>query len=898
MMRRVVRLWERHDEWRTLIEIINSGVSLVSSPHPIGEDPAAVRGYLERLEFRDGHLNVAGWALREGAALSSVKVGLVNGARSAHFNATVGVQREDVMSALNMTSYIAPGFIFSGNEPIPLKGDIRLDLNFSDGTRSTVEVGGYDLLNGRRTVFKRVSQFARFYMREVVPRLPLFVSGSTRAQARKEISRKLDTQLLFAGRKRTVSAERILDAEPAFAPLPEPVDIVVPVYNGYELLQPLFSSVAERTSTPYRLIVVDDASTDPRVRDLLASLKPANRNCQELLLLRNDTNLGFVKSVNRGLAVARHHVVILNTDVKVPSYWLERLARPLFDDPTVASTTPFTNRGTICSFPTFCRDNELIFGLPVEQIDRHFRVVVPSENPVVMPTGIGFCMGLNKRFLQLVGDFDAETFGRGYGEENDWCCKAAKVGGLSVMVENLFVEHDHGGTFTSAEKKLLLEDNLSKLSKRHPRYFKDVSQFISRDPASDLRALMVARIAASGARTGFEILLDHDLGGGANKFRDERIARHMKRKNTAFALILPNGQTGRYEFRVHCGDQFQSFYFEDWSMLDRLLPETAERGRGRINWVVNNLVGFHDVPAVLHFLIGRKERNGNALTVLMHDYLPACPSYNLLDKEGKHCGVPDIERCRACLGENPFAASIARASPIDDWRAVWGRLLWSADRIVHFSKASRDVVLRAYPGLDGKMVVKPHTVGWAVRRNVEVFPMRTGEPLRIGVVGAIGFAKGAELVIKAANIVARKQLKVEIVVLGRLSKTVMMDKLRVLGPYKPQDLPALIEKERIHVFWIPSIWPETFSYVTTELMRLNVPIACFNLGAPRERIATYKAGAVIPRMDAASAIKELLALAQKANLAAVARRKATRARRRRKAVRRLEAEAEDSLSLH
>lgn len=176
--------------------------------------------------------------------------------------------------------------------------------------------------------------------------------------------------------------------------------------------------------------------------------------------------------------------------------------------------------------------------------------------------------------------------------------------------------------------------------------------------------------------------------------------------------------------------------------------------------------------------------------------------------------------------------------------------------------------------------------------------MRTGEPLRIGVVGAIGFAKGAELVIKAANIVARKQLKVEIVVLGRLSKTVMMDKLRVLGPYKPQDLPALIEKERIHVFWIPSIWPETFSYVTTELMRLNVPIACFNLGAPRERIATYKAGAVIPRMDAASAIKELLALAQKANLAAVARRKATRARRRRKAVRRLEAEAEDSLSLH
>jgi len=898
MMRRVRRLWERHGEWRALSEIINSGVTLVHGPRPLADETSAIKGYIERLEFRDGHLNLSGWAVRDGATLSSVKIGLVNGTRSAHFNATVGVQREDVVSALSMTSYVAPGFVFSGNEPIPLKGDIKVDLNFSDGSRSSADVGGYDLLNGRHDIVRRVSHFARFYIREVVPRWPLFMSARTRPAARSAITRKLDTQKLFAGRKIAVGADRFLPEGASIEQLPETVDIIVPVYDGYDLLLPLFSHIAKHTTSPYRLIVVDDASTDPRVAELLSTLKPAGRYCDEFILLRNETNLGFVRSVNRGLQASKHHVVILNTDVKVPSRWIERLMRPLFDDPDVASTTPFTNRGTICSFPTFCRDNELLFGLRVEQIDRHFRALVPSDSPIFMPTGIGFCMGLSRRFLQKIGEFDAETFGRGYGEENDWCCRAAKAGGLNILVQNLFVEHDHGGTFTSAEKKQLLEGNLSKLSKRHPNYFKDVSHFISRDPAADLRALMVARIASCTAQSGFEILLDHDMGGGANKFRDERIARHMKKGNGAFALILPNGQSGRYEFRVHCGEQFQSFYFEDWNMLNGLLPECAGRARRRTTWVVNNLVGFNDVPAVLEFLIGRKERFGNGLQVLMHDYLPICPSYNLLDKEGKHCGVPDLSRCRSCLGENPFAASVARTVPIDDWRAVWRRLLEASDRIVHFSKASRDVSLRAYPGLESKMEVRPHTVGWAVRRNVQVFPMRPGEPLRIGVVGAIGFAKGAELVIKAAQIVARKQLKVEIVVLGRLSKSVMVDKLRVLGPYRPQDLADLIERERIHVFWIPSIWPETFSYVTTELMRLNVPVACFDLGAPRERVAAYRLGSVIPRMDAASAIKELLALAQRANLAAVARRRVSRARKREAVKLAISSESDDQLSLH
>ena len=121
------------------------------------------------------------------------------------------------------------------------------------------------------------------------------------------------------------------------------------------------------------------------------------------------------------------------------------------------------------------------------------------------------------------------------------------------------------------------------------------------------------------------------------------------------------------------------------------------------------------------------------------------------------------------------------------------------------------------------------------------------------------------MVVKAAKAIARQKLDVEIVVLGRLGRAAKSDRLRILGPYTNKELPKLIESERIHVFWVPSVWPETYSYVTTELMRLNVPIACFNLGAPAERVARYPLGRVIERIDPVLAVKELVALARRAD---------------------------------
>jgi O-antigen biosynthesis protein len=868
MMRRIGRLWERHSEWRTMIEAGGSGMQLLGEPCPIRSDCGRVEGFLEQIEFHDGEVRASGWALCEGRPLRSTRVVLANGIRWAHIEATVGVQRDDLAAVIDAREFVAPGFVLTSSEPIPVAGDIRLDLDFADGTRTSVEIGSYNMVQSSVGSVRRAAQFLGFYLTEVAPRWPLFISAKSRAFARKAITRKLDFEQFFARRAVPVDRREFLPGRVTFEPLPEPVDIVIPIHNGSAYLPELFQRLAAHTTTPHRLIVVDDASSEPAVTGLLAGLRPAADACLGVELIRNETNLGFVASINRGLAVCRHHVVILNSDVRVPANWLERLMQPIFEDPRVASTTPFSNRATICSFPNFCRDNDMLLGLSVDAIDRHFRAIKPPAFPVELPTGLGFCMGLSRHFLERVGHFDEETFGRGYGEENDWCCRAAEAGGSHVLVENLFVEHDHGGSFSAGEKKRLLNANLKKLAARHPAYFPRVHHFIESDPSATLRALMVARIAASEGRQPFEIVIDHELGGGANKFRQNRVANFIE-KRRPFGRVKPNG-SGLTEFIVYCGDQFQSFHFENWGTLNTILeprhPSVAKRARSsKIVWLVNNLVGFAKVPEILAFLVERKESFRDRVQVMTHDFLAVCPSYNLMNAKSHYCGVPALARCRRCLPENPFAAAEARRLPIEAWRRSWGRLLRAADRVVHFSESSREVMSKAFPDLKDNVVVKPHRLNWATRRKLKVFPVRPGETLRIGVAGSIGDAKGAAMVVKAAKVIARQKLEVEIVVLGRLGRAAKSDRLRILGPYTNRELPKLIERERIHVFWVPSVWPETYSYVTTELMRLNVPIACFNLGAPAERVARYPLGRVIERIDPVLAVKELVALARRAD---------------------------------
>lgn len=278
---------------------------------------------------------------------------------------------------------------------------------------------------------------------------------------------------------------------PQFA-INKPIDIIIPVYNGKEFLLPLFESIIRNTSMPYRLFVADDKSSDRDILPLLYEIQKKHPFIS-MTIIENEMNLGFIKTVNILSKVCENHFVLLNTDTEVPPQWIERLMYPIFKMEGIASTTPFTNSGTICSFPNYLEDNPIFEGLSVEEVDKQFRYVNFEKTYITIPTGVGFCMGVNKNLVDQIGMFD-EIYGKGYSEENDWCQRAIQHGYKNIHVTNLFVYHKHGGSFGSEEKQILQRKNLEILLSRYPHYANDVDLTVNTNALREVRELLKKRL--------------------------------------------------------------------------------------------------------------------------------------------------------------------------------------------------------------------------------------------------------------------------------------------------------------------------------------------------------------------------------------------------------------------
>jgi O-antigen biosynthesis protein len=104
------------------------------------------------------------------------------------------------------------------------------------------------------------------------------------------------------------------------------VSVVIPVHGKFRLTYDCVASIAgQLPEAEFEVIVVDDASLD---ETLLAPLV----FCGSVRVLRNERNLGFVGSCNRGAEAARgEFVFFLNNDTLVRPGWLDELVRT-FDD--------------------------------------------------------------------------------------------------------------------------------------------------------------------------------------------------------------------------------------------------------------------------------------------------------------------------------------------------------------------------------------------------------------------------------------------------------------------------------------------------------------------------------------------------------------------------------------
>ncbi|MGC8979252.1 glycosyltransferase [Caldisericum sp.] len=642
-----------------------------------------------------------------------------------------------------------------------------------------------------------------------------------------------------------------------------PIDIIIPIFNGMEYLPMLFDSIIKNTLLPFRLLIIDDNSSDPNVQTFLKKIQTSYPNLLMKILI-NEKNLGFVKSVNKAVSYVKNHFVILNTDVLVPPFWLERLMYPIFNMKNIASTTPLTNAGTICSFPKFLENNPVFENLNIEKLDSYFSYINFDKNYVEVPTGVGFCIGINFKVVKKIGMFD-EAFGRGYGEENDWCMRAIEHGYKNIIVPNLFVYHKHGGSFNSEEKNFLNNENSKYLAKKHPTYFEKVEKFIKEDKLADLRNISITWIASSYDESNRPIfIIDHSWGGGANLYTDQLIKKYQKENKKIFLL----------SYELSSKQFILNFIYKDYklayslSSLEKDVFTLLCKEFSVKEIIVNELVTYPNPLEILRLILETKREFNTKLSIAIHDYFCICPSYNLLNYKVEYCGIPDKNLCAVCLKANKFIKEAvsyltneieAGTLTIHKWREEWGKLLNGTDNIIVFSNSSKNILLKAYPEFKKeKITINPHNVDWinSIERTDNLKNLE--EKIIIGVLGKISLHKGAQIIREMEEIIKAYNIKARIVIIGEYENQSTSNVISVTGEYKKEDIVSYLNQYAIDIIFIPSICPETFSFTTREAILSGLPVATFNLGAQAEQVKNYRKGIIIEETSGRAALKKIL----------------------------------------
>ena len=259
------------------------------------------------------------------------------------------------------------------------------------------------------------------------------------------------------------------------------VTVIMPVYGDYAATQACLDSLlAQFDPTRHRLIVVNDASPEPRIHRLLGKLS----TLPYVRVITNPYNLGFVGAVNRGLdETPDGDVLLLNSDTIVPAGFIERLAAAAHSDRDVATVTPLSNNGEFTSFPVPNRPNP-IDALDVAAVDR-IAAKVNAARVVEIPNGIGFCLYITRVCLDAVGRL-SDSYCRGYLEDVDFCLRARQHGLRNVCAPSVYVGHAGSRSFGKQKRSLVIR-NLKIVEQRFPSYRSECADFMRVDPLRSAR---------------------------------------------------------------------------------------------------------------------------------------------------------------------------------------------------------------------------------------------------------------------------------------------------------------------------------------------------------------------------------------------------------------------------
>lgn len=591
-------------------------------------------------------------------------------------------------------------------------------------------------------------------------------------------------------------------------------DVIVPVYNAFDCLEECIESVLKMTDfKEAHLILIDDKSPDERVLPLLK--KYEKKFPDKITVLANKENLGFVKTVNRGMKYSKNDVLLLNSDTVVTKGWLKKIRECAYVDDYVATVTPLSNNATLASVPKMFEENKIPNGYTLDEMAELVEKCSMRLYPEI-PTAHGFCMYIKRQALDKVGYFDEENFGKGYGEENDFSFRCFKYGYRHLLCDNTYILHKESQSFLDTKK--MHDDELERLHPLEKRKLDIWNQ--TRDIKKIGKNIELALGERDKRKNILVVIHDFDinnLGGTTMHVMD--LIDSMRDENN-FHVLYPDGNS----YKIH------SFYkdtdvvtlvYEKPFVIEEI-PFYSFNYEKMVSEIIKeygvSYVHIHHLMGHCFSIIDACEKQKVKYAVTLHDYYLIEAEVGVIEKEvgSKNNEMVDLK----------------------EWRKNSERLLRAAAEVFSPSNYVKEVFQKFFKL--NKIKVIEHGV------NLEKLEKTwdLGDIWNIAFVGVMCPHKGIE-VLDGLTKNAPANLKIHL--FGTLPEGKKYGRCFINhGQYNREDLPKLLRENKIDLVCILSLWPETYSYTATEAIASGVPVVSFDLGAIKERIEKNNLGFTIP----------------------------------------------------
>ena len=629
-----------------------------------------------------------------------------------------------------------------------------------------------------------------------------------------------------------LEAKEIYELNDLAIPTSNPVTIIVPIYNASDDLEVCIQRLLTYTTTNAKLLFIDDASPDKKIGAILSTIK----DFPNVTVLKNNINLGFTKTVNKGIKYAGDDdVVLLNSDARVTPKWLEGLKIAANSKSNIATVTAMSDRAGAFSAPKIGNDNVLPIGVSEVDFAVAFKKCAKGLYPEV-PTGNGFCLYIKRTVIDEIGILDDIAFPRGYGEENDFCMRAKKAGWINIIDDTTYVFHDRSKSFGEQKTELMVQGRAI-IDKRYPTYSTEIQVFkndskikacreIGQEAYSDAidsRGVLPRILYVVSTQTGGTPQTNKDLMSGVKDAFETWVFRCNSRE--MFLSLYSNGV-------FH-----DKLYYKLSKPIDPLTHISEEYDSKIASWL--NRLNF-DIVHIRHLgwhslsLPKIAKNSGAAVVNSFHDYYAVCPTIKLIDNHGIYCNgecTTSQGDCKVILWKDNFP--LLKNKFVHEWRAMFSVALEACDAFITTSPSSKKTIVNTFPGFDNdNFHVIPH--GRDLEITTREIPKENKKTFNILVPGNIDTAKGMDVILKLLECDNNRKLHFHI--LGQCQDKTVHERITYHGAYKREEFSKIVSSMDLDVGAVFSIWNETWCHTLTELWSVGLPTLVLDFDTIKIRV--------------------------------------------------------------